>query len=130
MGMNGIQCAAAAALLLLAGCGVTTSYIGKSYPATSDPDVYLDWADIPCAYETIGRIAATSFWTAERAQAKIEAIAREKGADAIVFTDAPAPKKAESEQSAPAEGQTRTILATEKDVTDAPLRATFIRYKK
>lgn len=128
--MYGIKFAAAAALLLLAGCGVTTSYIGKSCPATSEPEIFLDWADVPCAYETIGRISATSFWTTERAQAKIEAVAREKGADAIVFTNAPAPKKAESVQSVPAEGQTRTILATEKDVTDAPLRATFIRYKK
>ena len=79
---------AASAALTLLSCGVTTNYIGKRYPATEAPEIYAAWEDVPCAYETMGRIEAEPrmFKTLEDAQTAIERRARETGADAIVFT--------------------------------------------
>ena len=127
-------------LLLLCSatsCGVQTHYIGKSYPSTDHPDLFLDWKDVPCDYETMGRIEASIvlFGSPEKAQAAIEREARAKGADAMVFTLL-------YDQSAPT--TVTTTEATHRDAsgershtdvttTSAPARdrltAIFIKYK-
>lgn len=77
-----------AAACCIASCAeIRTTYIGKAYPTTGTaPELYFDWKDVPSDYETMGSIKATPFGkTLEEAQALIEQIGREKGADAIVF---------------------------------------------
>ena len=77
-----------AAACCIASCAeIRTTYIGKAYPTTGTaPELYFDWKDVPSDYETMGSIKATpSGKTLEEAQAHIEQIGREKGADAIVF---------------------------------------------
>ena len=79
-----------AAACCIASCAeIRTTYIGKAYPTTGTaPELYFDWKDVPSDYETMGSIKATPFGkTLEEAQALIEQIGREKGADAIVFDD-------------------------------------------
>lgn len=129
------------AWLLLCGatsCSVQTHYIGKSYPSTDHPEIFLDWKDVPCDYETMGRIEASIvlFGSPEKAQAAIEREARAKGADAMVFTLL-------YDQSTPT--TVTTTEATHRDAsgershtdvttTSAPARdrltAIFIKYKQ
>ena len=76
-------CAACA----MSSCAVETTYIGKTYPVTDNPELFFSWNDVPGSYETMGRIIATPqpFSDLEEAQKAIEKCAREKGADAVVF---------------------------------------------
>ena len=71
----------------LSSCAVETTYIGKAYPATDNPELFFSWNDVPGDYETMGHMTATPqfFGNLEDAQKAIEKRAREKGADAVVF---------------------------------------------
>ena len=71
----------------LCACAVETTYIGKTYPATGNPELFFSWNDVPGEYETMGHITAAPqlFGNLEDAQKAIEKRAREKGADAVVF---------------------------------------------
>ena len=70
----------------LSSCAVETTYIGKAYPATDNPELFFSWNDVPGDYETMGHMTATPqfFGNLEDAQKAIEKRAREKGADAVV----------------------------------------------
>ena len=72
-------CAACA----MSSCAVETTYIGKTYPVTDNPELFFSWNDVPGSYETMGRIIATPqpFSDLEEAQKAIEKCAREKGDD-------------------------------------------------
>lgn len=75
----------------LTACGVATNYVGKSYPATESVDLFVSWADVERPFETMGCVTAYGkgyvfgFGSPSSAQAKIERLAREKGADAVVI---------------------------------------------
>lgn len=120
-----------------ASCGVSTHYIGKSYPATASPDLFFDWADVPCAYETMGRIEASPrlFRSIEDAQTAIEQKAREKGADGVVFTGIrnevfnPTVTVTENTERDLQGGETRTITSSQDARVVEKLQATFIKYK-
>ncbi len=108
-------------LLLTAACCIAscaeirTTYIGKAYPTTGTaPELYFDWKDVPSDYETMGSIKATPFGkTLEEAQALIEQIGREKGADAIVAT-----RQARSRDKNGASDGLRSIVFKACDVSD------------
>lgn len=122
----------------LASCGVYTNYIGKKYPATESPEVFVDWKDVPCDYETMGHIEASPrmFKTVEDAQAVIEQKAQEAGADAIVFTGLdvksnPTPTATEKTEHDVFGDRTKTYTETQSStVTAVNLTATFIKYKR
>ncbi len=120
--------------LLLTSCGIHTNYVGKSYAPTIDPDLYFSWNDVKKEYETMGYINATpqNFATIEDAQAAIEKAAREKGADAVVFTDFNNQGMVITQDVQPnaAGGEIRTTTATKgTDNFPASLKAAFIKYK-
>lgn len=127
-----------AAALGLTACGVYTNYIGKTYPATESPEVFVDWKDIPCNYETMGHIEASPrmFKTVEDAQAAIERRAQEAGADAIVFTGLdvnsnPTLTATEKTEHDIFGDRTKTYTETQSStVTAVNLTATFIKYKR
>ena len=87
-------------------------------------------------YETMGSIKATPFGkTLEEAQALIEQIGREKGADAIVFegvvseTSAPTYTTTEKIEKNDDGSKTRTATTSQSVFTTNRLLATFIKYK-
>ena len=127
-----------AAACCIASCAeIRTTYIGKAYPTTGTaPELYFDWKDVPSDYETMGSIKATPFGkTLEEAQALIEQIGREKGADAIVFegvvseTSAPTYTTTEKIEKNDDGSKTRTATTSQSVFTTNRLLATFIKYK-
>ena len=44
----------------LSSCAVETTYIGKAYPATDNPELFFSWNDAPGDYETMGHRTATT----------------------------------------------------------------------
>ena len=121
-----------AAACCIASCAeIRTTYIGKAYPTTGTaPELY------PSDYETMGSIKATPFGkTLEEAQALIEQIGREKGADAIVFegvvseTSAPTYTTTEKIEKNDDGSKTRTATTSQSVFTTNRLLATFIKYK-
>ena len=80
-----------ASLLLLLVLFVTAcakiDYLGQSYPPTTHVDLYFSEADIREDYEVMGHVIAQAGTgiSIERLQTKLEAKAREKGADGIVI---------------------------------------------
>ncbi len=122
----------------LASCGVYTNYIGKTYPATASPEVFVAWQDVPCDYETMGHIEASPrmFKTVEDAQAAIEQKAREAGADAIVFTGIyeqvsnPTVTATEKTERDIFGDKTKTYTETQSANVTKNLTATFIKYKR
>ena len=127
-----------AAACCIASCAeIRTTYIGKAYPTTGTaPELYFDWKDVPSDYETMGSIKATPFGkTLEEAQALIEQIGREKGADAIVFegvvseTSAPTYTTTEKIEKNDDGSKTRTATTSQSVFTTNQLLATFIKYK-
>lgn len=122
----------------LASCGVYTHYVGKTYPATVSPEVFVDWKDVPCDYETMGHIEATPrmFKTVEDAQTAIEQRARESGADAVVFTGLyqeisdPTRTATVNTERDPGGERTETYTETRTARVTDHLTATFIKYKR
>ena len=114
-----------AAACCIASCAeIRTTYIGKAYPTTGTaPELYFDWKDVP-----FGK-------TLEEAQALIEQIGREKGADAIVFegvvseTSAPTYTTTEKIEKNDDGSKTRTATTSQSVFTTNRLLATFIKYK-
>lgn len=129
-----------ALFVLLVSCGVNTTYIGKSYAPAAETEIFFDWKDVPCAYETMGYVYASpkvfSSLKPEKAQAAIEREAREKGADAVVFTGVSSevsnPSLTLTEKIRPDSdgGETRTLTSTRSETVVNTLKATFIKYKK
>lgn len=117
---------------------IHSTYIGKSYPLATEPEIYFSWDDVPHAYETMGHIEATPnyYKTFEDAQTLIEQRAREKGADAVVFTGINRgewnPTVNTTKQITPNTngGQTQTITSTGSSAGPRRLTAVFIKYKK
>lgn len=127
-----------AATCCLASCAeIRSTYIGKAYPATGNaPELFFDWKDVPCDYETMGRIEATPFLkTLEETQTFIERTGREKGADAIVFegvvseSSAPTYTTTEKIEKNIDGSKTRTATTSPNVFTTDRLLATFIKYK-
>lgn len=129
---------AMASSLLLTACGVSVSYLGKSYAPVETVDLWFDWYDVPCDYETMGHIDASPglFTDIEDAQAAIEKRAREVGADAVVFegvrrnATAPEYKTTEKSETNIDGSVTRTTTTTKEQLVSHTLMAVFIKYKR
>ena len=129
-------------LLLLAttSCAseLKNNYVGRTYPATTRVEIFVDWTDLPRSYETMGYITVTGIGalfsrtnTPAEAQKRIEEIARQNGADAIVIGPAarqpwavPLPP-----QPVAAAGDGTTVAAAPDPESNTRLDAAFIKYK-
>lgn len=125
----------------LTACGVATKYVGKSYPATESVDLFVSWDDVERPFETMGSVTAYGkgyifgFDSPASAQAKIERLAREKGADAVVIAlPEMNPRRTTVEEFRPdgQGGATHSSSTTVSRVESDPgkLTATFIKYKE
>ena len=122
----------------LCSCAVETTYIGKTYPATENPELFFSWNDVPGEYETMGRITAAPqlFGNLEDAKKAIEKRAREKGADAVVFegightVSEPTYTTTERVERNDDGSSTRTATTQRNVTVTNRLEATFIKYRK
>lgn len=61
-------------------------YFGKSYPQTQIVDEYFDDADVKKSYSVMGKTELLQgFRTIEKSQQKIIDLAKNKGADGVIF---------------------------------------------
>ena len=79
--MGRIRFALFSLLLFSAGCAYS-DYIGRSYPATRDVEIFFRTEDIGREYEVMGEVRITGP-TGEKIQAELLSVAREKGANAV-----------------------------------------------
>ena len=75
--------------IAIGGC-VSVDYVGKSFPPTTQVDVYLSMTDVKRPYTTIGEVRADVAAipladSAQDLQAKMIAEARKRGANGIVL---------------------------------------------
>lgn len=65
------------------------SYLGESYPAVSELEVFYDEADIEYNFETMGQLVHDKIlgYTAEQIKSEMILAGKKHGADAIVFYD-------------------------------------------
>lgn len=124
-------------LLLATACATEKYYVGKTYPATTNPEVFVEWNDLSRPYETMGYITVggigalfSGTGTPTEAQKQIEEIAREKGADAIVIGPAAAMKLRQTavqpQPSVATDGTTNAPIVADDNRL---LTAAFIKYK-
>lgn len=76
--------------ILLFSCGTRINYLGNSSTPTKEVDVYVDASAIKKHYTIIGKgylNTVRSFYNLEKLQHKATELAKEKGADAILFQD-------------------------------------------
>ncbi len=69
-------------------CSPSIQYMGRSYPPTTNVDIYFSPADVKRNYEVIGKVDGKAWPLSDysKIQESIEAVARKKGADGVIFT--------------------------------------------
>lgn len=74
-------------VLLMLACATPFQYVGKSYPATSQVDIYFSNKDVKKAFEVMGTINGTVGESADFNQTmeKLKKEARKQGADAVII---------------------------------------------
>ncbi len=72
----------------LTGCGPSIQYIGKTYPPTTNVDIYFNPADVKKPYETIGKVDGKAWPLSgfDKIQESIVKEAKKRGADAVIIT--------------------------------------------
>lgn len=81
--------AAVLALLLITSCAPSIYYLGDTYPPTTIVEVFYDEKDIGRDYITIGKLTHDKIldYSAEEIKQEMIITAKQRGADAIVFSD-------------------------------------------
>ncbi len=77
-------------IFVLGSCSKSSfDYLGKTYPPTTSPEIFFRDQDVPQEYEVMGKVMAEVPYSKKMdyVQKKIEAVARENGADAILLSD-------------------------------------------
>jgi hypothetical protein len=139
-----LRAAAVALALVAAGC-VSVDYVGKSYPATANVDVYLSAADVKRKYTTIGQaraqVEAMPFSNpTQQLQDKLVAEAKSRGADGVilgglnrrqVLGSAQTVGQATTKKKGDGKKKTTYTETTTQNVEDmVELRGTLIRYDR
>jgi hypothetical protein len=71
----------------MVGCASSFQYVGTSYPATSQVDIFFSAKDVKKAFEVMGTINGTIGQSADFNQTleKVRKEARKQGADAVII---------------------------------------------
>lgn len=110
-------------------------YFGKSYPATQNVEQFFDTADVTKQHTVMGKTElAKGFRSLEKTQEKIIELAKQKGADGVIFS-----MEEEVYATTTSGGGTvnqkkdkkATVSAnsTTTDLKQQKIKATFIKYK-
>jgi hypothetical protein len=81
---------AAIVITLLASCSKSSfDYLGKSYPPTANPEIFMRDQDISRDYEVMGKVMAEVPYNKKLKyiQNKVMNLAAQNGADAVLFSD-------------------------------------------
>ncbi|MEW6267903.1 MAG: hypothetical protein AB1689_01230 [Thermodesulfobacteriota bacterium] len=127
--------------LACAGC-VSVDYVGKSFPPTSNVDVYLAAADVGRPYQVIGnasaQVEAIPFTNpSQQLQEKLLAEARSRGADGIILGSVDSREVTSTQQTfgqadSKKKGSKKKTQYTETTTTSTSeiksLHATLIKY--
>ncbi len=115
-----------------------TTYIGKTYPATGNPELFFSWNDVPGEYETMGGTlrphrSSSATWRMRRrpSKARPREGCRRRGFRGIGHT-ASAPTYTTTERvEHNDDGSSTRTATTQRNVTVTNrLEATFIKYRK
>jgi len=128
--------AAALCFMLLIPACATVDYLGRSYPPTTNVELFFAEADIKESYEVMGRVNAhaNDIVSAEKLQKKILEKARENGADAVVILGFERYQTGEHTSynettKEKRSGTTTTGSATTSSETEKAIEAIFVKYK-
>ena len=126
--------------IAIGGC-VSVDYVGKSYPPTTQVDVYLSMTDVKRPYTTIGEVRADVAAipladSAKDLQEKMIAEARKRGANGIVLGGldrrrvvGPTSQTVWTEQKGKSKKSKKGYASTTTDSEEVvELRGTLIRY--
>lgn len=110
-------------------------YFGKSYPTTQHIDEFYDITDVKKAYTVMGKTEmAKGFRSLEKCQLKIIEIAKNKGADGVIFSIEEEVYGTSNSNSATSYDKkknktTATSSGTTVDLKEKKIKATFIKYE-
>ncbi|HEU4471600.1 MAG TPA: hypothetical protein VFR58_10980 [Flavisolibacter sp.] len=110
------------------------SYLGKSYPATTEVDEYFDSSDIKKSYTVMGKAELLQgFRSLEKAQRKIITLAKQKGADGVIFSIEEEVYGTSASTGVTVNGKkkektTASSNTTTTDMKRKKIRATFVKY--
>lgn len=128
--------AASLCLLLLVPACAHVDYIGRSYPPTTNVELFFAEADIHEPYEVMGRVnaRANDIVSAEKLQKKIMEKAQDNGADAVVILGFERYKTGEhtsySERTKDKRRGTETSgSVSTSDESEKAIEAIFVKYK-
>jgi hypothetical protein len=109
-------------------------YLGKSYPATKTVDEYFDSNDIEKSYTVMGKAELLQgFRSLEKAQQKIIELAKQKGADGVLFSIEEEIYGTSSSSGVIVNGKKKektsaSSKTTTTDMKRKKIRATFVKY--
>jgi hypothetical protein len=74
--------------MLIFGCATPFQYTGKSYPSTTQVDIYFRSTDVKKPFEVMGTIEGTLSQSSDFNQTmeKVKTEARKQGADAVIIS--------------------------------------------
>ena len=110
-------------------------YFGKTYPATQNVDQFYDIADVAKGYTVMGKTElGKGFRSLEKTQAKIIELAKQKGADGVIFSleeEVYATSSSSGGTVNTKKGNQATVSynSTSTDLKEKKVRAMFIKYK-
>jgi len=111
-------------------------YFGKSYPATKMVDEYFDSSDIKKSYTVMGKAELLQgFRSLEKAQQKIIELAKQKGADGVIFSLEEENYGTSSSGGVTVNGKKKEKITgssntTTTDMKRKKIKATFVKYDK
>lgn len=109
-------------------------YLGKSYPATELVDEYFDISDVKKSYTVMGKAELLKgFRSLEKAQQKIIKLAKQKGADGVIFSTEEEIYGTSSSSGVNVNGKkkekiTASSNTTTTDMKQLKIKATFVKY--
>jgi len=121
--------------LLVCNFSFAQKYFGKTYPATQNVDEYYDAADVTKAHIVMGKTdLGIGFRSIEKTQSKIIALAKQKGADGVIFSieeEVYATSRSANGSVNQKDEKKATVYnnSTTTDLKEKKVRATFIKYK-
>ena len=109
-------------------------YLGKSYPSTETVDEYFDSSDVKKSYTVMGKAELLKgFRSLEKAQEKIIKVAKQKGADGVIFSMEEEIYGTSSSSGVNVNGKkkektTASSNTTTTDMKQTKIKATFVKY--
>ncbi len=120
-------------VLALTGC-MTTDYVGSTYPATTQVDLFFDEADVTRPYTVMGEMRVEGdnhlFMRSEKMQRKLIEKARERGADGILMAPVSIRVTGETEHTTGSENGDNWSSSTTASAQEVKeLRGLLLKYK-